>query len=177
MFSSDWTAFPPGTNSRTMRFPLGPVALLAVLGTFLLPFIDFSCQGKQVVTMSGYETAFGKEMTADLPISKWMSGDERKNGGIDIHIEQRNRTEGKPLVAAALIVGVIGGLLGFMRPSLGALGGIGAAVLLLIAQADMQKQVQQRNVPMLVLSFREGFWASLGCAAVGGVLCLLSGRK
>lgn len=160
-----------------MGFPLGPVALLALSGTFLLPFIDFSCQGKQVVTMSGYETAFGKEVSADIPVSKWLHGENPREGGLDIRIEQRNRTDGKPLVAAALIVGVVGGLLGFLRPSLGALGGIGAAVLLLIAQADMQKQVQQRNVPMLVLNFREGFWASLGCAAAGGVLSLLGGKK
>lgn len=159
-----------------MRFPLGPVALLALLGTFLLPFIDFSCQGRQVMTLTGYDTAFGKEVTADLPISKWL-GEQRHEGSFSIRVENSDRTEGKPLVAAALIVGVLGGVLGFMRPSLGALGGIAAAVLLLMAQADIQKELKKREVPLMVVTFEIGFWASLGCAAVGGVMCLLRGKS
>jgi hypothetical protein len=159
-----------------MRFPLGPVALLALLGTFLLPFIDFSCRGKKVVTMTGYEVAFGAKSTAELDLGK-LFGDEGNSGAPRIEFRAEDRSNRNLFVMAALIVGVAGGAIGLMRPFLGALGGIAAAVLLLVAQADMQKEVQRSEVPMLVLAFREGYWVSLGCAAAGGVLCLLRGRK
>jgi hypothetical protein len=160
-----------------MRFPLGPVALLALLGTFLLPFIDFSCRGKKVVTMTGYEVAFGAQSTAELDLGKLFGEEGDRSSAPRIEFRAEDRSNRNLFVTAALIVGVAGGAIGLMRPFLGALGGIAAAVLLLIAQADMQKEVQRREVPMLVLAFREGYWISLGCAAAGGVLCLLRGRK
>jgi hypothetical protein len=159
-----------------MRFPLGPVALLAMLGTFLLPFMDFSCQGKKL-EVTGYEVAFGRSATAEFDLGKLFGDDEIGKSGPRFEFKVEDRSERNHFVAAALIVGVLGGVIGFIRPFLGALGGIAAAVLLLVAQADIQKQAQKREVPMLVLTFREGFWVSLGCAAAGGVLCLLRGKK
>lgn len=159
-----------------MSSSLGPIALLALLGTFLLPFVDFSCQGKKVATFSGYEAAFGKEVTAELPLSKWLGNDEKGSGAFDIRIAQSDRTEGRPLVAAALIVAVLGGVIGFVKRPMGALCGLAACVLLLVAQDQMQREIKERQVPLLVLTFQTGFWASLACAGAGGVLCLV-GRK
>lgn len=159
-----------------MRFPLGPLALLALLGTFLLPFSVSSVMGLKVVETTGYETAFGRKAIVNLPIGEWLGGEKR--GGrqqeqpFSIRIESAARGDANRLVAAAFIVAVLGGILGLMKPSLGGLGGIGAAVLFLVAQADIQKEFQQ--VPLAALTFQIGFWASLGCAAAGGVLCLLS---
>jgi lysylphosphatidylglycerol synthetase-like protein (DUF2156 family) len=160
-----------------MRFPLGPAALLALLGTFLLPFIDFSCKGKKIedASLTGYQVAFGKERVANLDLGR-LFGQEGDDPAINLRFEHNNRTEGKPLVAAALIVGVLGGLVGFLKRPAGALGGVAAVVLLLIAQTQIQREVQEQ-APMIVITFQWGFWASLGCAAAGGVLCLLGGRK
>jgi hypothetical protein len=160
-----------------MQFPLGPVALLALLGTFCLPFLDFSCRGQKVATVTGYEVALGRESKAEIDFGKILGGDDAGRGGARLELKAEDKSARNLFVTAALIVGVAGGAFGFIRPFFGALGGIAAAVLLLVAQADIQKQAQKREVPMLVLTFREGFWISLGCAAAGGVLCLLSGRK
>ena len=80
------------------------------------------------------------------------------------------------MVAGALIVAVLGGVLGFFMRSLGALCGLAACVLLLVAQGQMQREIKERQVPLVVLAFQTGFWASLACAGAGGVLCLV-GRK
>jgi hypothetical protein len=160
-----------------MRFPLGPAALLALLGTFLLPFLDFSCRGKRVATMTGYEVGFGSRSTAEIDLGKVFGEEGAPSGGPRLEITAEDRSRRNNLVAAALIAGVVGGAIGLLRPFFGALGGIAAAVLLLVAQADIQKQTQKQEVAIVVVTFREGFWASLACAAVGGVLCLLSGKK
>jgi hypothetical protein len=160
-----------------MRFPLGPAALLALLGTFLLPFLDFSCRGKRVATMTGYELAFGSKSTAELDLGKVFREEGSPDGGPRLEITAEDRSRRNHFVAAALIAGVLGGAIGLLRPFIGALGGIGAAVLLLVAQADIQKQAQKQEVAIVVVTFREGFWASLGCAAVGGVLCLLRRKQ
>jgi len=160
-----------------MRPSLGPVALLAVAVTFLLPFMELSCQKKPVLTFTGYETAFGKEVKAELPVGKWLREASNGNASISFDIEQRNRTEGRPLVAAALFVAVLGGAAAFFKRPVGAVSGLAACVLLLVAQSQMQSEIQERQVPLILLTFQYGFWASLVCAAAGGVLCLLRGRK
>lgn len=165
-----------GYQGPRMRLPLGPAALLALLGTFLLPFVDFSCQGKKVATFTGYETAFGKEMTSNLPLSKWLNSGQEGENSIDIRIEHKDHTDGKPMVAAALIVAIVGGLAGFAMRPMGALCGFAACVLLLVSQDQMQREVKEQQVPLVVLTFQTGFWASVACAGAGGVLCLL-GRK
>jgi hypothetical protein len=55
-------------------------------------------------------------------------------------------------------------------------GGIAACVLLLYAQNQMQKDMQQAP-PLVVMTFEYGFWLALAAAAVGAVLCLMGGRK
>lgn len=172
------------SDSR-MRIPLGPLALLTLLGLFLLPFLEFSCQGKRVMTATGYEAAFGKEMKADFPISDWIKGERepaemgksRSRDGFDLTISQKDRTQGRPLVAAALIVAVVGGLLGFLWPTLGGFAGMATCALLLVAQSDMNKEIQEQQIPLLVLNFLPGFWASFCAAAAGTVLCFLGGKR
>lgn len=69
-----------------MRALLGPLTLLSLLVLFLLPFVEFSCQGKPVMTLNGYDTAFGREVKAELPISKWLNeqdGRRRSDGDRD----------------------------------------------------------------------------------------------
>jgi hypothetical protein len=161
-----------------MRFPLGPVALLALLGTFMLPFLEFSCRGKKVESVTGYEVAFGRETKAEINLGKILGDDELARTGPRLEVKAENKKERNLYVTAALIVGVLGGLAAFFRPFLGAIGGIAAAVLLLVAQADIQSQAKERgDMAVLVVTFREGFWISLGCAAAGGVLCLLRGKN
>jgi hypothetical protein len=160
-----------------MRFPLGPAALLALLVTFFLPFLEFSCRGQSAGTVTGYEVAFGKKTTTEFNFGKMIGDEELARSGPRLEVTAENRERRNTYVAAALIAGVLGGLIGLVRPLFGALGGIAAAVLLLVAQADIQKQAQKGEVVLLVVTFREGFWISLGCAAAGGVLCLLQGRK
>jgi hypothetical protein len=160
-----------------MRFPFGPALLLALLGTFLLPFLEFSCQGRPAGTVTGYDVAFGAKSRAEFNLGKIIGDPDMARSGPRLELTAENREQRNTYVAAALIAGVLGGVAGFIRPLFGALGGIAAAVLLLVAQADIQKQVQNRDVVLLVVTFREGFWISLGCAAAGGVLCLVQGRK
>jgi hypothetical protein len=166
----------------TMRASLGPLSLLSLLVLFLLPFVEFSCQGKPVMTLSGYDTAFGREVKAELPISKWLNeqkGGRRSNGEregeFNLTIKNSERTEGKPLVAAALICAVLGGIGAFFFRPAGTFGGIAACVLLLYAQNQMQKDLQQAP-PLVAMTFEYGFWLCLAAAATGAVLCLM-GRK
>lgn len=167
-----------------MRGSLGPLTLLSLLALFALPFVDFSCQGKSVMTLNGYDVAFGREIKAELPISKWLEEqagrsrdrDRDRESSFNLTIQNRERTEGKPVVAAALICAVLGGLAAFVFRITGVAGGVAACVLLLYAQNQMQKDMQEAP-PLVVMTFEYGFWLSLAAAAVGAVLCLSSGRK
>jgi hypothetical protein len=160
-----------------MSAPLGPAALLALSLTFLLPFMEFSCQEKKALTFTGYEAAFGKEIKAELPLGKWLEGKSRQQDTFSFKIEQSNRTEGRPMVLAALVVAILGGIAAFIKRPLGAAAGLVVCVLLLMAQNQAQSEVQAQQIPLLTLSFTYGFWLSLALAASGGVLCLLEKRR
>lgn len=164
-----------------MPAKLGPFVLLCLAGLFALPFMEMSCQGRKVMTATGYEAAFGKEMKAELPLGDLFGGRsearERNGERFELQISQQERTQGKPLFAAALLVGVVGGALAFLRTSIGTWAGFLACILLLVAQSDVQKEIQEQDVRLLTVAFLPGFWAALASSALGAVLCLLGGRR
>ena len=165
---------------------LGPLALLSVAILFSLPFVDISCQGKKVAVLNGYETAFGKELKLDLASPPMKSSREdslvdrffrprEESSDARLSLQIREKTwDGKPMVAAAFICAIAGGVLGLFMRSFGVLGGVAAVVLLLISQNQMQKEIQE--APLLVMNFGVGFWSSLAAAGAGALLCLM-GRK
>jgi hypothetical protein len=165
-----------------MRGSLGPLTLLSTLILFALPFVEFSCQGKSVMTLSGYDTAFGREVKAELPIGKWIEEQEGRSrnrdreGGFNLTIQNKERTEPNKTVLAAFACAVLGGLAAFVFRLAGVAGGAGAVVLLLYAQNQMQKDMQHAP-PLVAMTFEYGFWLALIAAAVGAVLCLMSGKK
>lgn len=50
-----------------MKAPVGPLSLVALALLFWLPFIEFSCRDRLVVSMNGYEAALGKKLEVKLP--------------------------------------------------------------------------------------------------------------
>lgn len=66
---------------RARMLLLAPVSPQGVALAFLLPFAEMSCQKKAVVTLNGYETAFGKEVEARMPPGPLI--DLRQRGGGD----------------------------------------------------------------------------------------------
>lgn len=167
-----------------MRPSLGPVALLSTLVLFLLPFVEFSCQGKKVVTLTGYDAAFGSEVRADLPISKWIEEQEGKSrdrdrdreGSFNLTIKNTKRVDADWRIMTAFFCAVLGGVAAFFFRPAGLVGGVAACVWLLYAQNEMNKNMQEAP-PFVVMSFAYGFWLALIAAAVGAVLCLVGGRK
>lgn len=170
-----------------MSAPLGPLTLLSLLGLFLLPFVDFSCQGRKVMTATGYELAFGKEVKTELPVGELLKGldpdagghrdREGRQGDFELTFSQKDRAQGRPLFALAILAGAAGGLVALVWRTGGMVGGLLAAVLLLVAQSDLQKELQEQQVPLVVASFLPGFWASLAASVAGAFLCLVGGRK
>jgi hypothetical protein len=168
-----------------MRGSLGPLTLLSTLLLFALPFVDFSCQGKLVTALTGYEVAFGRKVKTELPIGKWIDGresrtydgDRSREDGFKVTIQRENRDRPNKVVAAALICAVLGGLAAFFIRLAGVAGGAGACVLLLYAQNQMQKEMQELAPPLVVMTFQYGFWLSLAAAAAGAVMCLMGGKS
>lgn len=166
-----------------MRGSLGPLTLLSTLLLFALPFVEFSCQGKAVTTLTGYETAFGRETKAEFDLGKWLEGregksrDSNREGNLTFSVRNEDTRDRDIFVAAALFCAAGGGLAAFFIRLAGVAGGAGACVLLLYAQNQMQKEMQELAPPLVVMTFQYGFWLSLAAAAAGAVLCLMSGKK
>src|SRR5688500_13507935 len=108
--------------TEAMQFPFGPVTLLALMGTFLLPFLDFSCRGQKVTSATGYEVAFGRQTKAEIDFGKIFEDDELRRGAPKFEVKTEDRSARNLFVTAALIAGVAGGAFGMIRPFFGALG-------------------------------------------------------
>ncbi|TLD69870.1 hypothetical protein FEM03_16260 [Phragmitibacter flavus] len=155
-----------------MRLPIGPLTLLAMAAVFFLPFVEFSCKGRPVATLTGYEAAFGTKMETELPFGDFLKRQGEGSGGLRLQIQEDGRTGGNRWVLAAFLVAVGGGVVAlFFWRFAGVLAGVSAVALLLMAQSDIQQQLQVEQVALLVVTFQIGFWASLACGGLGAMLC------
>jgi hypothetical protein len=154
-----------------MSVPLGPAALLSLAVLFFLPFVEFSCKGRRVATLTGYEAALGTKMDRTA-IGGWWPREGERGAGLRSQIKEDDRTGGNDWVLAAFLTAVIGGVVALFWHFAGVLAGVCAVVLLFVAQSDIQRQLQVEQIPLLVVTFQRGFWASLTCAGLGAMLCL-----
>jgi len=127
--------------SESQRRLIIKILCLALLVVFALPFITVSCQGSELVKLSGYNLAFGKE------IDNQMTGDTEK-------IE--------PAIPAviALIVAAIGLVIAFIikndkqfNITTSGLGVIGFLSMLLL-KSGINTEIQKQS---LKVEFHTGF--------------------
>jgi len=154
-----------------MNLLAGPGSLLAVALLFLLPFAEFSCKGRTVATVNGYEAAFGTKVEAELPFGDLLKERSSDRGGLRLQLEQDGRAGGNDWVMAAFLTAVIGGGVSLFIRRMGTLAGIAAVILFFVAQSDIQNQLQVESLPLLTVKFQLGFWLSIIASALGAVFC------
>jgi hypothetical protein len=149
----------PNSAKKAAPFPF-----LLLLISFLLPFLEFSCQGNKIAALSGYQTGFGTELDSR---DTW-SGQVKKE-----------KVDATPMVAVVLLLGVVAGLVAFAAPGAAAILGTAAVILLFVAQSQIEKDVLAHGKGMIAVSFQSGFYGSILLLLAGAGLsayAALSGR-
>ena len=144
---------------------LSPAIFGIALICFFLPWVNVSCQGQKVITLSGIQLVTGTtieepKMFREL---KGFSHPYIKEPGRSS--EEYNKIKGEVL-AILTFLATIGGLsLSFLKRKKGTLGpaiagGIGT-ILLLLLSAKLNNDIFQQGQGLLQLDYRIGFYLTL----------------
>jgi hypothetical protein len=123
----------------------------AVLVLFMLPFMDITCQQHKLLTLNGYDLAFGTEIQPPKLFSEQQP--------------KKEKIPATPILIGVLLTAVVGGLVSLQSAKVGGFLGIVAAVLLLVFQMQAQTEARQKGEGILGITLQVGYWASLVAAA------------
>ncbi len=139
-----------------------PACYLGLLLAFILPFLDFSCQEHKLVSMNGYEVAFGTELEMKSPLDGSIS---------------KEKVNPTPLVAIAFILGLVAAGVA-LKSGIGGAVCAGISVLcLLIAQSSISKDALRESQGMVSVNFLIGYYVSLLLLVAGGILGVITSKK
>lgn len=123
---------------------------IVLLMCFILPFVMISCQGQEIVTLSGFELATGKDLSD-------ITGDDE-------------RIPSNPLIIVTLlaIAASIGYCFKADKVNSLILAVISAAsfIMLLIFKSNFTQRLMQETSGVLSIQYKFGFWAAVFISAV-----------
>jgi len=156
------TASTPPISKRTIRLAPYILALLC----FLLPFVEVSCQGQKLASLSGFQLAMGT--TVDVPDP--ISGQAKSQ-----------RLNDEPGIAWAFwltVCALVLALSSFKKMKLwAALGGAGAFVSMLVAKSHMDKEILTQGGGLVSISCTFGFILACLLQIVGAVISGIQSRQ
>ena len=158
----------PGSASPRVPATLGKAALLGrhswsvyavALLCFLLPFIEVSCQHKPLVSLNGYQFAFGADVAQTNPVT---GAAETRHLGAET------------TATIALALACLGLLTAFIKKpesnAIGAAAGVGAVIALLMLKAKAESQIAQQGQGIIEITFKEGYWLTFVLLIAGSVI-------
>ncbi len=132
------------TTKTASRVRVVPLSFAAVLVCFFFTFVNVSCQGTRVGSLSGTQLAFGTSID-----SKDMWGSEKKQ-----------KVDPEPLATIALVAGVCGLALSFAGARtrfLTMLTGVAGGGLLLFLKLKMDEDITKQGDGLLQLDYQPAF--------------------
>ncbi len=134
-----------------MNRKISPALFGLALICFLLPWVNFSCSGNTIVSVTGTDLAIGR--TIAIPQG---FGQKPKKA----HAHEARATA----AFAAGIAGLLSGLLikeeRFRAIASAVCGGVGAVALFLLKD-KLDSEMVSRNMGMITVDYLFGFWAAM----------------
>lgn len=132
-----------------MNKKISPAIFGIALICFFLPWVNVSCQGQKVMTLSGIELVTGTTVSEPR-----MFGPPRTI-----------KVPGETLAALALVAVIIGGILSLFKGQIGVkgpavVGGLGT-ILLLLLKSKMDDDILKQSQGVLQISYEMGFYLTL----------------
>lgn len=150
-----------------MKF--SPAIFIIILICFFLPFINITCQGEKVATLTGIQLVTGT--TIEQPSMFGAKGKTKK-------------VEGELMALLAFISAIVGLILSFLKNrkislAIAIVGGVGLLFLLLLKN-KLDNDMLREGQGMLQLEYSIGFWLTFIffiLAAVWNVFIFSKGNK
>ena len=147
-----------------------PAIYVVIVILFFMPFVNLSCGGQTIMSISGFQLITGTEVDA-----KGMFGGEM-NPSDEMGTDEKKEIESQPLALFAFIAALIGLIISFFKMRIPALVNIvvsiaGVIFLLLLKvslDADADLNVSGQNV--ITLDYQFAYWLSIILFIVGAVV-------
>ena len=147
-----------------------PAIYVVIVILFFMPFVNLSCGGQTIMSISGFQLITGTEVDA-----KGMFGGEM-NSSDEMGTDEKKEIESQPLALFAFITAIIGLIISFFKMRIPALVNIvvsiaGVVFLLLLKvslDGDADLNVSGQNV--ITLDYQFAYWLSIILFIVGAVV-------
>jgi hypothetical protein len=150
------------------KFSPGFYGVIIIL--FFLPFVNLSCGGQTIMSVTGFQLITGTEVNPTGMFGGNM------NSADELNTDQKKEIESQPLALFAFIAALIGLIISFFKMRITALSNIvvsvsGVVFLLLLKvslDGDADLNVSGQNV--LTLDYQFAYWLSIISFIVGAVI-------
>ncbi|MCU0343235.1 MAG: hypothetical protein MUF28_05385 [Ignavibacterium sp.] len=146
-----------------------PVFYGVIVLLFFLPFVNLSCGGQTIMSITGFQLITGTEVKASGMFGEMNSND-------DLNTDQKKEIESQPLALFAFLSALIGLIVSFFKMRIPALINIvisiaGVVFLLLLKvslDGDADLNVSGQNV--ITLDYQFAYWFSIILFIAGAVV-------
>lgn len=139
-----------------------PLTYLGIIIIFIMPFLEFSCQGHKIASLSGYQVAFGTELAMKSPVTGKA---------------EKQKVDATPMVAIAFFLTLAAAGVALVNCKAGLAPAGLAALFLLLARSGIEKNTMEEGQGMIAVNFQSGYYFSLLVIVVGGVLGIITTTK
>ena len=148
---------------------LSPAAYVLIIFCFILPFVNLSCSGQTVMTLSGFQLITGADMDQSLVNPQSMFNEQGMQNQ-----QQSNRIEAQPMALFALLASILCLAISFIKKKpialftmiISVLGGI----FLLVLKISMDSDVSSKGQGAVQLDYQFAYWFSLLLFIAGAVV-------
>jgi hypothetical protein len=141
-----------------------------ILILFFLPFVNLSCGGQTIMSVTGFQLITGTEVNATGMFGGEMSSSD------ELNTDQKKEIESQPLALFAFVAAIIGLIISFFKMRITAISNIvvsvaGVVFLLLLKvslDGDADLNVSGQNV--ITLDYQFAYWLSIILFIIGAVV-------
>jgi len=148
---------------------MSPAIFALALICFFLPFVEMSCQGQKILTLTGIQLATGTTIAQPAAFGQ----------------AQTRRVSGEPSAVVALLSAIVGLGLSFLKNGKAPIGpaiagGLGLVTLLLL-KSKMDGDILREGGGMIQVEYAVGFWTTFilyaSALALNAFLLMQTKRK
>jgi hypothetical protein len=148
-----------------------PALFGVIIFCFLLPFVDLTCSGQTVMTLTGFQLITGAELDQSSMFNQPGMFDQQ---GMQNQQSGNQSVEAQPLALFALFAAVLGLAISFIRKKttafmcmiISASGGI----FLLLLKISLDSDATENGQGIVQLEYQFGYWFSFLLFILGAVL-------
>lgn len=147
-----------------------PAIYVVIVILFFMPFVNLSCGGQTIMSISGFQLITGTEVDA-----KGMFGGEM-NSSDELSTDEKKEIESQPLALFAFVAAIIGLIISFFKMRIPALVNIVVSVagvvflLLLKVNLDGNPDLNVSGQNVITLDYQFAYWLSIILFIAGAVV-------